>query len=187
MWGAGLLTSDTYYFTPSTAQWQALRQLFETPPPLPKKPAKDDHLRAVLEQCSDKGSRPTDRHRHERHGVSMLSYLFTCEGRSGRTEFLLMSAVYAIIYAGLDTVLVQATGAGSKDLYESPGWIVISIFGLLVGYVWAMVSLIGRRFHDMNANAWYSAIAFVPLLNAGLLLYLLLRPGTDGPNEYDER
>jgi uncharacterized membrane protein YhaH (DUF805 family) len=188
MWGTGQLTADTYYFTPSTAQWQALRQLFEPHlPPLPVKTAnEDDRLRAVLEKCRD-GVPRGEVSVSPRQGPPSGAHLFTFKGRSGRWEFFLMSIVYTVIYAGLDTVLVSATGAGANTLYDAPGWVFLCISGLLVGYVWCMTTLVGRRFHDMNASAWFSTVAFVPLLNAGLLLYLLLRPGTDGPNDYGER
>lgn len=42
----------------------------------------------------------------------------------------------------------------------------------------ALVSVLAvRRLHDVGRSGWYALLLLVPLLNAGVLLVLLLRPG----------
>lgn len=62
----------------------------------------------------------------------------------------------------------------------------------LLGGLWGLfivipgIALGVRRLHDVNASGWWYLLAILPLVNLGLLLFLLLKPGTDGPNRFGD-
>lgn len=41
-----------------------------------------------------------------------------------------------------------------------------------------------RRLHDIGKSGWWILLFFVPLVNVIFYLYVYLKKGTDGPNEY---
>jgi uncharacterized membrane protein YhaH (DUF805 family) len=55
--------------------------------------------------------------------------------------------------------------------------------GMLAAVVW-FIGLLVRRLHDTDRSGWWILLAFVPLANFLLMLYLLLAPGTSGPNRF---
>jgi len=67
---------------------------------------------------------------------------------------------------------------------------VINIITILLGmgliglYTVVAISLDIRRLHDLNQPGALVLLAFVPLINFGLFIYLLFVPGTNGPNQY---
>jgi uncharacterized membrane protein YhaH (DUF805 family) len=48
-----------------------------------------------------------------------------------------------------------------------------------VPYGYLMVVAGIRRLHDMDKSGWYLLLAFIPLVNFFVLLWLLFWPGTD--------
>ena len=43
-----------------------------------------------------------------------------------------------------------------------------------------------RRFHDLGKSGWYVLTLIIPLIDIGVILYLLFAPGTAGANEYGD-
>jgi cobalamin synthase len=41
-----------------------------------------------------------------------------------------------------------------------------------------------RRLHDIDASGWYALLVLVPLVNVLLILFLLLKGGTQGTNRF---
>jgi uncharacterized membrane protein YhaH (DUF805 family) len=46
------------------------------------------------------------------------------------------------------------------------------------------ISLFIRRLHDMNLSGWLWLLLFIPLVDVLLLLGIVFKPGTRGPNNY---
>lgn len=55
--------------------------------------------------------------------------------------------------------------------------------GVLAAVVW-FIGLIVRRLHDADHSGWWALLAFVPVVNFLLMLYLLVVPGTPGANRF---
>lgn len=53
---------------------------------------------------------------------------------------------------------------------------------LLVLFIPGVISMYVRRIHDANQSGWLTILACMP----PVLLYILLVPGTKGPNKYGE-
>jgi hypothetical protein len=53
----------------------------------------------------------------------------------------------------------------------------------LVGGLAVVVAAV-PRIHDLDRTGWWTLMMVIPALNIALLIGLLARPGTDGPNDY---
>ena len=56
----------------------------------------------------------------------------------------------------------------------------VAALALLLPYIAVQV----RRFHDTNRPAWMLVWNFIPYVGTLVLLFYMLRPGTEGPNRY---
>jgi uncharacterized membrane protein YhaH (DUF805 family) len=110
-------------------------------------------------------------------------------GRSRRKEYwlwVLFVIVMLLVLMYLDSALNlggTATGyaEGGSAGFSMSGGILTMIFGLLTFIPGIAVSV--RRMHDLDKSGWMVLLALVPLVNF-YYLYLLLQPGTPGPNRY---
>ncbi len=55
-------------------------------------------------------------------------------------------------------------------------WFFVQFFVLIISGI--------RRLHDLSRSGWYVLLLFVPLVNIGMFLFLLLMPGTKGANKW---
>ena len=54
-----------------------------------------------------------------------------------------------------------------------------SLFGVYIVIIAGV-----RRLHDLNLSGWYLLLAFIPLVNVGMILYLLFAPGKVAGNRW---
>lgn len=94
----------------------------------------------------------------------------TTRGRIGRLHYLL-ALIVILVPAG---VLI---GIGEREN---------SVALYLTGVALALVSICPgvQRLHDVNQSGWLLLLSIFPVINIGLGLFMLLRPGTAGPNDY---
>ena len=41
-----------------------------------------------------------------------------------------------------------------------------------------------RRLHDLNLSGFFVLLSFVPIVSFGLIVYLFIKKGTEGDNDY---
>jgi len=65
---------------------------------------------------------------------------------------------------------------------------LVSLVLLVVVLALCVVSvmLMIRRWHDLGKSGWFSLLLLVPLVNFVVGLYLWVKKGDDGPNQYGE-
>jgi len=98
-------------------------------------------------------------------------------GRLGRLHFLywnlgLTAAMYVLI-----VVTTPDDASGFSD----------AIARRFLGYLpllWLSCATATRRAHDRSHSGWFVALLFIPIINIGASLYLLLAPSFDMPNRY---
>ena len=101
---------------------------------------------------------------------SLRGMWFTCEGRLNRMRFFCRAVPVWILTGAIDS-LVEATNGNVKVLFFIP--------------LFAMISLIVRRAHDMGFRPWFLLImSLIPYLNALTMLYFVIMRGDRGPNRY---
>tara|TARA_A100001015_G_C15043650_1_gene741704 strand:+ start:3118 stop:3780 length:663 start_codon:yes stop_codon:yes gene_type:complete len=106
--------------------------------------------------------------------VSFFDAVKTCffkyaefEGRASRREYW-----FFYLFVCIAVALVTLTGAPELTL---------AIFIITLSPI---VSVTTRRLHDINRSGWWQLLSFVPLINF-VLLFLLLKKGEEGINNYD--
>ena len=114
---------------------------------------------------------------------------FKPDGRFSRSQFAFFYFVPMMVSAVLGFLL------GFVQLW-SEGLIVPDFLfwlGALAGWlVWPwlpfqtyLVIVAGiRRLHDLNRSGWYLLLAFIPLVNVVMILYLLFAPGKAEGNRW---
>ena len=63
------------------------------------------------------------------------------------------------------------------------GLLTLTVIGALIGIPMIITGGI-RRLHDRNHSGWYLLLAFVPLVNLAMILYLLFAPGKAEGNRW---
>ncbi|HEX4300843.1 MAG TPA: DUF805 domain-containing protein [Gammaproteobacteria bacterium] len=104
---------------------------------------------------------------------------FELNARIGRLRYLayglglaLLGTLGILVCVVLTKVTAPLGFAAAVVIYI--GWIVMSVaFGV-------------RRLHDMDKSGWWMLLMIVPLVNLGLVIYLLFFPGTAQENRFGE-
>ena len=106
--------------------------------------------------------------------------LFSFKGRLNRQGYfgrlILSSLLFGLLNYILGEVMID-TGYTSIAFGQLAVIIIAVIYSL---------SLMTRRFHDINRSGWWSIAGLIPLLNVIAGLVLLFKKGTVGDNKYGE-
>ncbi len=112
-------------------------------------------------------------------------------GRFGRLSYLAWAVLVGVIGqlatfliggAALMTPTFDAAGTPvMPDLAPGvlAGLIFVGVVSAVVGVIFAI-----RRLHDINASGWFVLLILVPLVNLIVLLVLVFKAGTPGPNRF---
>ena len=115
---------------------------------------------------------------------------FSPKGRFSRLSFLawnlianilvgIVAIVFFALFGGINSMMAQ--GSVSQAFGSVIGIIVIlfTLAFLVVSFI-----LYIRRLHDINMSGWWSALILIPLANILFSLYVMIRKGTEGSNNY---
>ena len=102
------------------------------------------------------------------------------DGRAGRSEFWWWMLLDVVVFAAV-LILLRAGATG--------GWGVLPGTLLLVTWVLATLiptlTLLARRFHDLNLSAWFLLILLVPTIGALVVAVLALLPPNPSGARFD--
>jgi len=112
---------------------------------------------------------------------------FDPKGRFGRLSYIAWAL--AISFALNLVELVLGAGLGLAGLKPEAGGLaggLIMAITLLLGVaaVVATVLFFIRRLHDIDLSGWWALLALVPIVNVLFGLFALIKPGTQGPNQF---
>ncbi|WP_395021464.1 DUF805 domain-containing protein [Dongia sp.] len=140
----------------------------------------------------------------------MLFALFSWGSRMGRLSYFGYSVLLGIVLVVLGLILLLPL----RNATNAQGVTIAIVLILVAMAIWGGFCLAAKRLHDINLSAWhYAWMIVVPAICNGLGaamqetmkvpgltliiiggvislsvgLFLLLWPGTDGPNDYGER
>ena len=108
-------------------------------------------------------------------------------GRARRKEywmFFLFTAIFALLFAGLDNLLGTTVSFNHPTLGEMKLPYGYFYFGFTLAMLIPGIAAVVRRFHDIGKSGWWYFIAFVPCIGIFPLLYFLVKPGDVGENQY---
>ena len=117
--------------------------------------------------------------------MNLRRLLWSFDGRIGRRAYaggLLLNlawaaaAVVAVVHLGKDQELPQPDRPVDPLVFIAmPGFVL---------YMWAMLALSAKRFHDLGNSGWLSLILIIPLFGYFAVIYLLFARGDDYDNAY---
>jgi uncharacterized membrane protein YhaH (DUF805 family) len=116
---------------------------------------------------------------------------FSPAGRFGRLSYIAWGFL-----VGLTAQLIDLAAGGAalfRPAFDAAGQPIppeiapetLAVF-VIVGLVSLVIVLLFmiRRLHDIDASGWYALLVLVPLVNVFLILFLLLKGGTQGTNRF---
>ncbi|MDR3053878.1 MAG: DUF805 domain-containing protein [Zoogloeaceae bacterium] len=106
-------------------------------------------------------------------GYCELDFI-SLKGRLGRLRYL-------VWFMTMTLLLIPVVMVGS---FLVPKFEPQVIFGGVVVWIAFRFTLRFRRLHDINMSAWWMLLFLVPLISNLFGLYLLLKSGADGNNDY---
>lgn len=114
--------------------------------------------------------------------MTILSKIFTAEGRLNRLRYLKYMIILAIV-SGLSTFIMSSmatflTGDPNGFLVKA----ITAIWALVAGS--GNVMLMIRRLHDLGKSGWFALIAIIPVIGFVFSIYLFFAPGQIGSNQY---
>ena len=122
--------------------------------------------------------------------IEQFKQSFKYTGRLSVSDFRRWSAWLLLIFiltyiAHLYAVHVLDNYGGSS--INAVTGVFVFYATLLLVYVFLMFAIMSaliRRHHDMGRNGWFSVLCFLPYIGVGYWIYLLCAKGTQGPNAY---
>lgn len=110
--------------------------------------------------------------------------VFSLQGRIGRLRYLAYSFLLSLVLLLVAGIITAIASVIARD----PGitlivmMIAFYIPSFLLGFAMAK-----RRLNDLDRTGWLSLLMLVPLVNAGLVLYLIFGAGTPTTNRFGPR
>jgi len=111
--------------------------------------------------------------------IKVLKQYADFKGRARRKEFW-MFTLFNFLATAAATILDNVLGLTFADDIPYGPIYVIYVLGVLVPGIAVGI----RRLHDVNKSGWWIFIALVPLLGTLYLLYLNVKEGDAGKNQY---
>lgn len=106
---------------------------------------------------------------------------FTFEGRASRSEYWYFYLFLVLIFLVPALFAVLAAGSGAEK--EASAMLVI--VGLLeICCIPAGISVMVRRFHDINRSGWNFWWSVIPYIGSVIVLIFMLMPTEAGENKY---
>ncbi|CAH2213611.1 DUF805 domain-containing protein [Tepidibacter aestuarii] len=105
-----------------------------------------------------------------------MSNLFTFEGRINRAKYF----GYSLLISFILMFLLHVT-----EYTENTFLVYIYIISAIIASI-INICLIIKRLHDIERAGTHYFLLIIPIYNIYLHLLLLLKKGTDGPNQYGE-
>ena len=113
---------------------------------------------------------------------TLKEMFFTAHGRLNRKPYILRGLllwILSLIISGVTEVMAESDS------------VVILLLSLVLLGVWsalcvASIMLVIRRWHDLGKSGWFTLLLLVPLVNIAVAIYLWVKKGDEGPNNYGE-
>ena len=112
----------------------------------------------------------------------LRAMLLTYQGRLNRKPYILRGLMVGITSSVLSNVMGVMAESSSLALNLVSLVLLVVVLALCVVSVMLMI----RRWHDLGKSGWFSLLLLVPLVNFVVGLYLWVKKGDDGPNQYGE-
>lgn len=108
--------------------------------------------------------------------------------KSWYTDVRLTRSSYFFSQIGQYVVFMVAavTAAFWGGVFQSEKFTGFLLFLFFIPFAYAQFRIIINRLNDLDLSGWYSPIILIPLVGIVFGFFILLAPGTEGPNKYGE-
>ena len=114
------------------------------------------------------------------------SGLLSMNGRLGVLKYMAHSTLLMIAMMALFTIVALASGvsmSGEAAPQLSP--LIILGFGVCtLPAAWVGFTMFAKRLHDLNLNAWYMLLVFIPILGGLFSIFAICAPGMKEGNQF---
>lgn len=107
--------------------------------------------------------------------------MFDFKGRARRTEWGLFVLLQLAVLAVLLALILGFRFLPDDNLDDRMAellLVIMAVSGL------PMLALQVRRLHDSDRSGWWVLVSLVPYLGLGMILWLMMQPGSWGPNRF---
>lgn len=120
------------------------------------------------------------------HWLLPLKRYARFHGRSPRAEFWTFALFQFLLIGAVLVIGVVWACVGDKDVVDvdRAKWLADILVFLAVALLIPNLAVSVRRLHDQNLSGWLVLMLLVPYLGQLVILMLMLRPGTRGPNRF---
>ena len=123
-----------------------------------------------------------------------MSLFTSFEGRIGRQQWWLGVIALLVVEWIVFLVLGMIFGTGMMTTMdpanpeaaaEAMGAMSLPMIIVTLVFLWPVLALYAKRWHDRGKSGWWTLIGFIPIVGwIWLLVELGFLRGTDGPNHY---
>lgn len=106
----------------------------------------------------------------------------TTKGRLNRKPYILRGILLGILSSVLSNVMEVMSESDSLVM----NLLTLVLFAAIIALCVLSVMLVIRRWHDLGKSGWFTLLLFVPLANLFVGIYLWVKKGDEGPNQYGE-
>ena len=106
-----------------------------------------------------------------------LWFSFSFKGRLNRKPYIIFGFIVNALYLAIMFMTVT---------YDKHSREILEVIFALV-FIWPVLAIQAKRWHDIDRSAWWILISFVPIIGPVVTFYrTFVLSGTDGPNRYGE-
>ena len=113
----------------------------------------------------------------------MAGMRFDVSGRIGRLEFLWFVLFELFVFWLVASI---ADNPNILNVYTT-NFIKYTLLLFLIFAIWVFIAgfmVMTRRWHDIGRSGWYNLLMCIPMFNTVVAVYLLVKPGNSGENQY---
>lgn len=110
--------------------------------------------------------------------------IFSLHGRIGRMRYLAYSFALSLVLMLVAGIITAIASAIARDSVVT---IIIMAIVFYIPSFFITFAMARRRLNDLDRSGWLSLLMLVPLLNIGLILYLIFGAGTPEANRFGPR
>lgn len=106
-----------------------------------------------------------------------LWFSFSFKGRLNRKPYIIFGFIVNALYLAIMFMTVT---------YDKKSREILEVIFALV-FIWPVLAIQAKRWHDIDRSAWWILISFVPVIGPVVTFYrTFVLSGNDGPNRYGE-
>ena len=102
--------------------------------------------------------------------------------RIGRIRYLSHGMLVTLVMYTVLGIITAIGVSGGSDGFTP--LLMLLMIPFYIFFIYASVLFMVQRLHDLNQSGWWWLLMIIPLINIGMMIWLVFFPGTEGSNNY---